>query len=109
MGLALSDPARFAAVIPICGGGDDGPIVLARAGYTSREYVKALKSLAFWAFHGANDAVVDPDESERMIASLKRLGVAEARLTVYPEATHNSWARTYDNPEIYEWLLKHKR
>ena len=44
-----------------------------------------------------------------MIAALKRLGVAEARLTIYPDATHNSWERTYNNPEIYDWLLQHRR
>jgi predicted peptidase len=107
--LALAMPERFAAVIPIAGGGSDLPVVLARIGYTSHENVAALKSVAFWAFHGAKDTVVDPDESERMIAALKRLGVAEAKITIYPDATHNSWERTYNNPEIYDWLLQHKR
>jgi predicted peptidase len=107
--LALATPERFAAVIPIAGGGNDLPIVLARTGFASPENVAALKSLAFWAFHGAKDTVVGPDESERMIAVLKRLGVAEAKITIYPNATHNSWEQTYNNPEIYDWLLQHKR
>jgi predicted peptidase len=107
--LALAMPERFAAVIPIAGGGNDLAIVLAATGFASRENVAALKSLAFWAFHGAKDTVVQPDESERMIAALKRLGVAEAKITIYPDATHNSWERTYNNPEIYDWLLQHKR
>jgi predicted peptidase len=107
--LALAMPERFAAVIPIAGGGNDLPIVLARTGFASPENVAALKSLAFWAFHGAKDTVVVPDESERMITALKRLGVGEAKLTIYPDATHNSWERTYNNPEIYDWLLQHKR
>jgi len=107
--LALARPERFAAVIPIAGGGNDLPIILAGAGYESREKTAALKSLAFWAFHGAKDTVVPPDDSERLIAALKHLGVAEAKITVYPDATHNSWERTYNNPEIYQWLLQHKR
>jgi predicted peptidase len=107
--LALAMPERFAAVIPIAGGGNDLPILLARTGYASPENVAALKSVAFWAFHGAKDTVVAPDESERMIAALKRLGVAEAKITIYPNATHNSWEQTYNNPEIYDWLLQHKR
>jgi predicted peptidase len=107
--LALARPERFAAVIPIAGGASDLPIVLARTGYASPEQTAALKSLAFWAFHGAQDTVVAPNESERMITALKRLGVTEAKLTVYPDATHNSWERTYNNPEIYDWLLQHKR
>jgi len=107
--LALAMPERFAAVIPIAGGGNDLPIVLANTGFDSREQVNALKSLAFWAFHGAKDNVVAPDESERMITALQRLGAAEAKITIYPDATHNSWERTYNNPEIYDWLLQHKR
>ena len=33
----------------------------------------------------------------------------EVKLTVYPEANHDSWTETYNNPELYEWLLKHDR
>ncbi|HUT24305.1 MAG TPA: phospholipase, partial [Sumerlaeia bacterium] len=29
--------------------------------------------------------------------------------TVYPEAKHDSWTETYNNPKVYEWLLKQKR
>jgi predicted peptidase len=107
--LALAMPEKFAAVIPIAGGGNDLPIILADKGFASPGNVAALKSLAFWAFHGGKDTVVQPDESERMIAALRHLGVAEAKLTIYPDATHNSWEQTYNNPEIYEWLLKHRR
>jgi predicted peptidase len=31
------------------------------------------------------------------------------RFTVYPNATHNSWTETYDNQEVYDWLLAHRR
>jgi predicted peptidase len=107
--LALACPERFAAVIPIAGGGSDLPVLLAADGYASPEKVAALKSLAFWAFHGAKDNVVQPDESQRMIDALQRLGVAGAKITIYPDAPHNSWERTYNNPEIYDGLLQHKR
>jgi predicted peptidase len=107
--LALAEPARFAAVIPIAGGGADILPVLTREGAARPEYIKALRSLAFWAFHGGKDTVVPPEDSEHMVAALKRAGVKEVKLTIYPEATHNSWAQTYDNPAIYEWLLQHKR
>lgn len=107
--LALAAPERFAAVIPIAGGGSDGAMILARVGYDSPEHLAALQSLAFWAFHGAKDTVVPPDESERMVTALKSCGVKEAKLTIYPDATHNSWEKTYDNPDIYAWLLRHQR
>ena len=36
-------------------------------------------------------------------------GEPDVRLTVYPGVGHDSWTRTYENPELYEWLLSHRR
>lgn len=102
--LALAAPDRFAAAVPICGGGERIDVLLA-----SRERLAALKGLAFWAFHGAKDPVVPWEESERMVSALKKAGVAEVNLTVYPEAQHDAWTETYRNPELYDWLLRHRR
>lgn len=33
---------------------------------------------------------------------------ATPKLTIYPDAYHNSWDVTYNNPELYEWFLKHR-
>lgn len=102
--LAMRHPERFAAVAPICGGGDF------IAAYFAHQTKRAdLRRLAVWAFHGARDPVVPPSESERMVNLLKRFEVAEAVLTVYPEATHDSWTATYANPELYAWFLRHAR
>jgi predicted peptidase len=94
--LAGYSPDRFAAIIPICGGGEP---LLARA----------LRQMPVWAFHGGKDPVVPVKRSQELIDALKRSNNEEAKLTIYPEASHDSWSATYDNPEIYEWLLKHKR
>ncbi|MCI0332977.1 MAG: phospholipase, partial [Planctomycetes bacterium] len=32
----------------------------------------------------------------------------DVRLTVYPDVEHNSWKPTYDNPDVYDWLLAHR-
>ena len=102
--LGLTHPELFAAIAPICGGGSMiDPLLV------SREQGVALRSLPVWAFHGAKDPVVPLDESERMVATLKRQGCQQVKLTVYPEADHNSWAATYDNPEFYAWLLSQQR
>jgi predicted peptidase len=107
--LAVTHPEKFAAVAPICGGGEVLPVFLAKLGYTSPARKEALKGLPVWAFHGAKDNIVPPTESERMVRALKDIGAGEVKLTVYPEATHNSWTQTYSNPEFYQWLLEHKR
>lgn len=102
--LGLAHPERFAAIVPICGGGDPLKAMLA-----DPNKAEALRSLAVWAFHGAKDPVVKLSESERMVEALRRAGVREVELTVYPEAQHDSWTETYANPKLYEWLLRHQR
>lgn len=93
--IASTFPNRFAAIVPICGGGQ--PYLAAN-----------LKSVPIWAFHGAKDPVVPLNESERMVNAVKAFG-GNAKLTVYPEAQHDSWTETYNNPDLYEWLLKQSR
>jgi predicted peptidase len=93
--LAAYTPNRFAAIIPICGGGE---VISTRR----------LARLPVWAFHGAKDIVVPLRRSEELVDALKKTG-GDAKLTVYPEAGHDSWTATYDNLEVYEWLLAQKR
>jgi predicted peptidase len=102
--LGIQYPERFAAMAPICGGGELIHVLLA-----SRAKAGALKSLGVWAFHGAKDPTVPLEESRRMVAALKKAGCADVKLTVYPEAQHDSWTESYNNPELYEWFLKHAR
>jgi predicted peptidase len=100
--LGAAHPERFAAIAPICGGGNTIDVRLAR-----RVEGHPLKTLPVWAFHGAKDSVVPLSESERMIEAFKSIGNQDVKLTVYPEANHDSWTETYDNPKLYEWFLSH--
>lgn len=93
---ASQRPGLFAAIAPICGGGT--PFLTRRMG-----------NLPVWAFHGAKDAVVPPEESERMIAALQRFGNTRSKLTLYPEAGHDSWTQAYSDPALYQWLLEQRR
>jgi predicted peptidase len=102
--LGLSCPEKFAAIAPICGGAGYITMLLA-----SREKLSALQSLPVWAFHGAKDPVVPLSESQRVVDFLKKTGGREVKLTVYPDAEHDSWTQTYDDPELYKWLLQHAR
>jgi predicted peptidase len=94
-GFAAQYPDRFAAIAPICGGGDPASAC-------------KLKNTAVWAFHGAKDIVVPLSAQEDMVNALKVCG-GNVRFTVYPEAGHDSWTETYANPELYTWLLAHQR
>lgn len=94
--LAAKTPERFAAVIPICGGGKP-------------RTASQLLNVPIWAFHGDADRVVPVDETKEMVKSIKEQGGEKVKMTIYPGVNHNSWSRTYANPEIYQWLLKQRR
>ena len=85
---------RFAALAPICGGGN-------------RTDARRIGKKPVWVFHGAKDRTVPLDESQRMVDALKRRG-SKPKFTIYPEAGHDSWTKSYDNPKLYEWFLSHK-
>ena len=93
--LAMEHPGRFAAAVPICGGGD--PRDVAR-----------IKDLPIWVFHGGKDPTVPLARSEAMVDALRKIG-GRVKLTVYPDAGHDSWTATYENEDLYAWLLQQRR
>ena len=93
--LGCRNPERFAAIAPICGGGE-------------WFLAERLRNVPVWAFHGGKDPVVPLRESNEMVNALKKAG-GDVQLTVYPEAQHDSWTETYNNPKLYEWFLSHSR
>ena len=93
---ALASPERFAAIVPICGYKND-PTEAAK-----------LKNMPVWAFHGDKDKAVPLSKSEVMVKALKDVG-GNVKLTVYPGVGHDSWTETYNNPDLYRWLLEQKR
>ena len=101
---ALRNPGRFAAIVPICGGGE--PSIVRRM---ARQRKTEMTTLGVWVFHGAKDPTVPLEESQQMVDALKKAGVTDVQFTIYPEARHDSWTETYANPELYAWLLKHTR
>lgn len=93
--MAESFPDLFAAIAPIAGWGDVGK-------------AKVLKNLPVWAFHGARDTNVPPEESSDMVDALRKDG-GEVRFTLYPDLDHDCWTATYQNTKLYDWFLKHHR
>ncbi len=89
--LGMSCPEIFAAIVPICGGG--------MYWNTAR-----LKNTPVWAFHGALDTTVLPEESKKMVDRVNHYG-GEAILTIYPDNAHNAWSDTYGNYDVFKWLL----
>ena len=91
----MSRPEWFAAAVPVCGGG-----MYWNAG--------RLKELPIWAFHGALDTTVLPEESIKMAAAVNRCG-GNARITVYPHCGHDSWVPAFNEQDLWDWIFAQKR
>jgi len=88
-------PKKFAAAVPICGGGNPA-------------LANKIKNLPVWVFHGDADETVPLERSQAMVDALEAAR-GKVQFTVYPGVGHDSWTRTYANPEVFDWLLKQKR
>lgn len=92
---ACFEPDRFAAIVPLAGGGEVG-----QAG--------RLVDLPIWAFHGAEDQCVGLRASQAMVDAVRKAG-GDVEFTVYPGYGHGICSVTYTNGRLYEWLLAQRR
>ena len=88
-------PDFFAAAIPIAGGWDPSD-------------ASKIKHLPIWVFHGDRDKVVPTKYSQEMVAALKKAG-GNPKYTEFKGVSHDSWNRTYDSEETWEWLFKQRK
>ena len=91
----IRQPKKFAAAIPVCGGGDTS-------------HADQIRNIPVWALHGADDSVVPVECSRSMIKAIEKAG-GHPRYTEYPGVRHNSWDRAYAEPELLSWLFSQKR
>ncbi len=109
-------PERFAAAIPMSGGGDSSKVAL-------------YQNTATWNWHGAIDVVVPPTGSRAIVTAMNQigLGVIEAHgmpdsvlaehiangakhiYTEYPTGNHVIWQESYDHPLLPDWLFSKSR
>ncbi len=85
----------FAALLPICGAGDP-------------DWAPDLAKIPIQAFHGGADKTVPPEQSRIMAEAIGKAG-GQIQLTEYPGVGHNSWDRTYGDPEVIQWLFEQRK
>lgn len=90
--LVYRRPELFAAAFPICGGGSTGMAE------------KYNKNISFWIFHGAKDDIIPPVHSKDMAEAILYAGL-EVKLSIYPNANHNSWDKAFNEPGFLKWLF----
>ncbi|HEX4142562.1 MAG TPA: dienelactone hydrolase family protein [Pirellulales bacterium] len=91
--LAERMPERFAALVPVCGGGDE-------------TQASRLVGLPIWAWHGDEDKAVPVERSQRMIAAIEAAG-GTPRYTELKGVGHDSWVQAYDGPDnVLSWMFE---
>lgn len=93
--LAARMPERFAAMIPICGGGDAAT-------------APRLRSIPILCFHGDADQIVPVAHSRAMVAAVKAAGGA-VEYRELEGVKHDSWTPAYRDPATLDWLFRQKR
>ena len=93
--LVRRKPNLFAAAMPICGGAN-----IATA--------SKLTKTNWWIFHGEKDDVVNPQYSKDMAAAISKEG-GNAKLTIYPNANHNSWDSAFAEPNFMQWMFSNHK
>ena len=94
---AINFPSRFAALVPVAFRGDGWSPCPA-------------KDIPTWAFHGAKDAVIPLSGAQTLVDEFKSCG-GSIRFDPYPDAGHDAstWGVAYNNPDLYDWLLRKKK
>jgi predicted peptidase len=93
-------PNRWACLVPIAGYG------------RVRTVAKRVARLPVWAFHGLRDDLVNPEDTRQIVEAIRAererldLGSVETRVTLYPEANHNSWDSAFAEPTLPAWILQ---
>lgn len=93
--LAMRQPERFAALAPVCGGGD--PTQAAR-----------LRGLPIWIWHGDKDGAVPVVRSRQMHAALTAAGI-DARYSELAGVGHDSWRQAYGEGGALRWMFEQRR
>ena len=93
--LAAAHPEKWAAIVPICGGGNP-------------KDAGKIKDIPTWAFHGDQDKAVPVQKSREMVEALKQAG-GHPKYTEYPGVGHESWDQAYATPELWPWLAEQKK
>jgi len=93
--IASRYPEYFAAIMPLCGGGQT-------------RMVETLKDIPTWVFHGEVDKKVSLKRSEQMVGALNNIG-SRPKFSVLKGQGHGI-QKVYSDQTIYKWLLsQHKQ
>jgi pimeloyl-ACP methyl ester carboxylesterase len=106
--LARNFPERWTAIVIAAGGifWSYAPERWQEVSTLPAEYARAVGHTPLWLFHGADDPLVPPRESEIMFQAVKASG-GHIRFWIYQGYKHDCWTRAFAEPELPRWMLAH--
>ncbi|NNF35119.1 MAG: prolyl oligopeptidase family serine peptidase [Saprospiraceae bacterium] len=90
------EPKKFAAAIPICGGGDTA-------------FAKNYAHVPMKIFHGADDQVVSPQLSRDVHQALLQAGAKEVEYVEFPGVGHDAWTPAYQYEGLLDWMYSQSK
>ncbi len=103
--LAMHEPHRFAACVPVCGGGDPNYIQADR-----------ISHIPFWIFHSQKEDSSSSSssskliassmltDSEKMVRALRECGASEVHFTSFRGGAST---KAYHSHLMFDWLMQH--
>jgi len=92
-------PEVFAAIAPICAGGNS----LSKASAIAKEDVAA------WGFHGGNDRIVSYTVTTNMVNAINSAKPNPlAKVTIFPGMGHIIWDKAYNDTNLLDWMLSYR-
>lgn len=93
--LAEEHPTDFCALVPMCA--TEKP-----------DAVPTIKNIPVWCFHNTLDPFVSAGDSKNMVKLINEAG-GQAKLTTYTAFGHDVWVRAYNEPGLWEWMMKQRK
>ena len=94
--MATNYPDAFAAVAPLCGGGDP-------------KKAEVLKSIPIWVFHGDQDPEVPVNRSRSMFKAIQDSGGEVIQYSELAGEGHLISGIVYAKPELHEWIFAQRK
>jgi poly(3-hydroxybutyrate) depolymerase len=93
-------PKVFAAIAPICAGGN----ALSKADEI------AAADLPVWGFHGSSDRIVSHNVTVKMVNAINsKRPNPMAKATIFRGMGHPVWDKAYNDTNVLSWMLSYKK
>lgn len=95
-------PDVFAAIAPICAGGNA----------MKKANAIAAANLPIWGFHGSSDKIVSYKVTTAMVNAVNSAPKKPnplAKATLFAGAGHVIWDKAYNETNVIDWMLQHRK